>query len=112
DAGIELLNSHSWPGNIRELENVIERSILTSNDGLITEKDIQIDRSQNKISDELLAWLPGKTLNDIERNVILEALQYHNGNRTHTARALGISIRTLRNKLAEYRRLGIRGLYV
>ncbi|MBI4925144.1 MAG: sigma 54-interacting transcriptional regulator [Bdellovibrio sp.] len=112
EAGIALLNSHSWPGNIRELENVIERSMLTASDGLITEKDIQIDRSQNKISDEQLAWLPGKTLNDIERNVILEALQYHNGNRTHTARALGISIRTLRNKLAEYRRLGIRGLYV
>ena len=43
----------------------------------------------------------------IERNVILEALKYHDGNRTHTAKALGISIRTLRNKLAEYRVMGI-----
>jgi DNA-binding NtrC family response regulator len=54
------------------------------------------------------SWSPGRTLDDIERNVILEALNYHQGNRTHTAKALGISIRTLRNKLADYRRLGIR----
>ena len=52
-------------------------------------------------------WAPGRTLDDIERNVILEALEYHQGNRTHTARALGISIRTLRNKLADYRKIGI-----
>ena len=52
-------------------------------------------------------WAPGRTLDDIEKSVILEALQYHRGNRTHTARALGISIRTLRNKLADYRRDGL-----
>ena len=54
------------------------------------------------------SWIPGRTLDDIERNVILEALNYHQGNRTHTAKALGISIRTLRNKLADYRRIGIK----
>ncbi len=54
-----------------------------------------------------MAWSPGRTLDDIERNVIIEALKYHQGNRTHTAKALGISIRTLRNKLADYRLLGI-----
>ncbi len=53
-------------------------------------------------------WVPGTTLDNIEKTVILEALQYHQGNRTHTARALGISIRTLRNKLADFRKLGIR----
>ena len=53
------------------------------------------------------SWNPGQTLDDIERAVILQALQFHSGNRTHTAKALGISIRTLRNKLAEYRKHGI-----
>ena len=53
------------------------------------------------------SWVPGTTLDDIEKSVILEALQYHSVNRTHTAKSLGISIRTLRNKLADYRRLGI-----
>jgi transcriptional regulator with PAS, ATPase and Fis domain len=118
---IGMLDQHNWPGNIRELENVVERAVLTAHDGLIARKDIYVERraSLSESAMELvnapsengqvaLGWAPGKTLDDIERNVILEALQYHSGNRTHTAKALGISIRTLRNKLADYRRLGIR----
>jgi two-component system response regulator FlrC len=109
-----LLDSHSWPGNVRELENVVERAVLTAKGGPITEKDIHIER-RDAVRGALLesgeaadrSWTPGRTLDDIERNVILEALQYHSGNRTHTAKSLGISIRTLRNKLADYRRLGI-----
>jgi DNA-binding NtrC family response regulator len=56
---------------------------------------------------DLSGWTPGRTLDQIEKNVILDALKYHQGNRTHTAKSLGISIRTLRNKLADYRRDGI-----
>jgi len=52
-------------------------------------------------------WAPGRTLDQIERAVILKSLAFHNGNRTHTARELGISIRPLRNKLNEYRKAGI-----
>jgi two-component system response regulator FlrC len=111
---IQLLEGHVWPGNVRELENVIERAVITANDGLISDQDIVIERrSENALLAVEMAeaaersWSPGKTLDDIERNVILEALTYHQGNRTHTARALGISIRTLRNKLADYRRVGI-----
>jgi len=118
DAALALLESHGWPGNIRELENVMERATITALNGLITEKEIHIDRRDAQLGaanalamdrgEERAPWVPGKTLDDIERNVILQALDYHKGNRTHTARALGISIRTLRNKLADYRRLGIR----
>ena len=82
--------------------------------GSISENDIVIERRPENIAlatEQALAaeksWAPGRTLDDIERNVILEALTYHQGNRTHTAKALGISIRTLRNKLADYRRIGI-----
>ena len=115
DEALALLQSHSWPGNVRELENVIERSVLTATESLVNARDIVLERRPEAalMSEELAAraekanWAPGRTLDDIERNVIIEALQYHNGNRTHTARALGISIRTLRNKLADYRRLGI-----
>jgi transcriptional regulator with PAS, ATPase and Fis domain len=108
-----ILESHSWPGNVRELENAIERAAITAKGSLILPQEVVIERRGDfALASELAAaadraWMPGKTLNDIERNVILEALKYHQGNRTHTAKALGISIRTLRNKLAEYRLLGI-----
>jgi len=110
-----LLESHVWPGNVRELENVIERAVITTQTSVIGNSDIYIERREisGSLAEKMAAgteknWLPGKTLDDIERTVILEALEYHNGNRTHTARALGISIRTLRNKIADYKRLGIR----
>lgn len=114
-AAMNMLQIHVWPGNVRELENVMERAVITANAGVIEARDICIERANSTLSlldgnqneDERSGWLPGRTLDDIERNVILEALTYHKGNRTHTARALGISIRTLRNKLADYRRLGI-----
>jgi transcriptional regulator with PAS, ATPase and Fis domain len=118
ESAIQLLDSHGWPGNVRELENVVERAVITSQGSMIEDRDIALERRGASLSgsSELLAgagdskqqgWLPGQTLDDIERGVILEALTYHQGNRTHTAKALGISIRTLRNKLADYRRLGI-----
>jgi transcriptional regulator with PAS, ATPase and Fis domain len=114
---LAVLDMHTWPGNVRELENVLERAVITAQGMLIQSKDIVIERrprsetvdftaSMTKDSDKN-PWSPGETLNDIERMVILQALGYHQGNRTHTAKALGISIRTLRNKLAEYRVLGI-----
>lgn len=53
-----------------------------------------------------VAWIPGQTLKDIEREVIKEALVYFNGNRTLTARALQISIRTMRNKIHEFKLYG------
>jgi two-component system response regulator FlrC len=124
DEALALMDSHTFPGNIRELENVVERAVITAQEDSIRACDIHIDRRGGDLSasaafaasgalamgTEVLAaksWEPGRTLDDIERNVILEALKYHSGNRTHTAKALGISIRTLRNKLADYRLLGI-----
>ena len=111
---LSFLQSHTWPGNVRELENVIERSVLTSVHQEIQLADIVIERTTSQLDLSLAAdqsgdksWTPGQTLDDIERSVIVEALQYHQGNRTHTAKALGISIRTLRNKIADYKRLGI-----
>ena len=108
---ILLLNSHRWPGNIRELESVCERAVLLAQGSEIRAKDIQFQVAQESRGSADAAsttWRPGKTLDEIERNVILEALKHFSGNRTHTAKALGISIRTLRNKLAEFRVMGIK----
>lgn len=115
---LSILDMHTWPGNVRELENVLERAVITAQGMLIQSKDIVIERRSRSETMNITAngghvgadknpWSPGETLNDIERMVIIQALDYHQGNRTHTAKALGISIRTLRNKLAEYRMLGI-----
>lgn len=119
EEAMQVLTGYSWPGNIRELENVIERSVITAAGSIIELKDIFIEKAhiaqhaiaqaqEANLSDlDKVSWTPGTTLDMIERSVILEALKHHGGNRTHTAKALGISIRTLRNKLADYRKLGI-----
>ncbi len=111
---LSYLQSHRWPGNVRELENVIERAVITSQDAQLGIKDLFIERPEGDssqltqdLADSEKSWIPGRTLDDIERTVIIEALQYHQGNRTHTAKALGISIRTLRNKISDYKGLGI-----
>ena len=116
DTAIAMLGMHSWPGNVRELENVVERAVITATGPLIVDADIHVERRKgmgladagDENAGDRSTWTPGRTLDDIERGVILEALEYHSGNRTHTARSLGISIRTLRNKLADYRGMGIR----
>lgn len=107
---IQMLNAQRWNGNIRELESVIERAVLLTMTGEIRARDLHIPQAQPQVMEVQAAapsWKPGRTLDEIERNVILDALKHHEGNRTHTAKALGISIRTLRNKLAEYRVMGI-----
>ncbi len=111
---LSLLESHIWPGNVRELENVIERAMITSQGSRVEVRDIHIERfahpdslSNSTSTQTERNWMPGKTLDDIERDVIIEALKYHHGNRTHTANALGISIRTLRNKIADFKKIGI-----
>ncbi|NDG84755.1 MAG: sigma-54-dependent Fis family transcriptional regulator, partial [Proteobacteria bacterium] len=106
-----LLNSHRWGGNLRELESVCERAVLLAQGNEIRAKDIQFQAQLEgaaRTEGSQALWKPGRTLDEVERTVILEALKHFSGNRTHTAKALGISIRTLRNKLAEFRVMGIR----
>lgn len=114
---VQKLASHTFPGNLRELEAVLERAAIGAQDGVIRESDVMVGQAANARHqgdgahstdwETQASWAPGRTLDEIERAVILKSLAYHSGNRTHTARELGISIRTLRNKLNEYRRLGI-----
>ncbi|HEC97898.1 MAG TPA: sigma-54-dependent Fis family transcriptional regulator [Nitrospirae bacterium] len=90
------LYTQSWKGNIRELENVIQRAVLLSRSEFIESGDFMIEKSRNVRQD-------GKTIKEMEKDLILRTLSATNGNRTRTAECLGITVRTLRNKLNEYR---------
>ncbi len=97
EAKMKLL-SYNWPGNVAELENVIERAVSLSENLEITADQIQFSELE-----ELALRSEGTTLSDMEKKLILQTLQMTQQNKTRAAQMLGISIRTLRNKLNEYR---------
>jgi transcriptional regulator with PAS, ATPase and Fis domain len=94
------LKQWNWPGNVRELENVIERSILLATSTELSGEMIQIDGFKAMQPEWDLS--PGVTISEAERRLIMKTLEHTGQNRTQAARLLGISIRTLRNKLHEY----------
>lgn len=101
---LDLMRGYEWRGNVRELENVIHRAVLLSTGTVIQADDlmIRVDNSEViKVASNDHA-LVGRTVEDVERELILGTVDHCLGNRTHAANILGISIRTLRNKLREY----------
>lgn len=97
---IEGLKAHSWPGNVRELANVVERALVFSDKIEIDLEDIQNFLEQPKFNDSERSQ--GERLEDLEKNQIQKTLLISNGNKTEAARKLGISVRTLHNKLKTY----------
>ena len=97
---IEALIQYRWPGNIRELRNVIERMVVLSTGDRITLRDIPSEVAQRTA--RVLKPLKALTLEDNEKELIIQALSKHRGNRTRAAEQLGISRRTLHRKLNEY----------
>jgi two-component system, response regulator FlrC len=119
-----LLIAHPWRGNVRELENTMHRSVLLANGSEITPEAIRLPDGTHvgssagsdvpgavKVAVETAAaatrGLVGRTVAEVERDLILDTLDHCLGNRTHAANILGISIRTLRNKLREYSQSGL-----
>jgi two-component system response regulator FlrC len=125
-----LLASHPWPGNVRELENTMHRAVLLANGNEIGPEAIRLPdgsrvggaflaspggtdgsdpsvRSAVETAAATTRSLVGRTVADVERDLILDTLDHCLGNRTHAANILGISIRTLRNKLREYAKTGL-----
>ena len=97
---LKLLNSYGWPGNVRELENIVHRSFALQGCLKITPSDLFDQRIDSGENLELQA---GYSVSEMERKLILATLEQTSGNRTHAAKLLGISLRTLRNKLRDYR---------
>lgn len=115
---LEWLQQHEFTGNVRELQNLIERAILLAEGGIIQKKHFLIDDTLfNTTPTENMqgytASIPATDIqttlmpiDEMERIMILKGLQETAGNRTHAAELLGISVRTLRNKINEYRAQG------
>ena len=100
-AAIRMLKEHPWPGNVRELENVIQRAILLSADCELTPDCLLFDSpSQEPDGNKEIELM---SISQMEKLMIGKALDVVEGNRTKAAEILGISVRTLRNKLNEYR---------
>ena len=105
DAARKRLLEYPWPGNIRELANVIERSALISSDSLIEPIDLLIDISCPVPAAMTQAIAEKRTLAAVEKEHILSMLSLMKNNKTKAAKELGISLRTLRNKIKEYQPL-------
>ena len=114
DARRALL-SNAWNGNVRELENVVHRAVLISRSDEIGNESIILQDSAGNMpfgqdlttkaaqtAEAMTRGLVGRTVSEVEKRLIIDTLDHCLGNRTHAAKILGISIRTLRNKLNEY----------
>ncbi len=93
----EMLLSYSWPGNVRELANLIERATVLSSKKILDEEDFALESKKKEF------FLEEPSLKEMERRSILERLKKLNYHKENAAKSLGISPRTLRNKLQEYK---------
>jgi two-component system response regulator HydG len=100
----DLLMRHGWPGNVRELENVVERAVIMARGDMISQAELpdtlrDLEANEEQVGIDLT---PGRSLKEMEREMILRTLEETGGNRTRSAEILGISRRTLQLKLKEY----------
>jgi two-component system response regulator FlrC len=122
DEAKRRLVAHRWPGNVRELENAMHRAVLLSVGPEIEETAIRLPDGQplapadsgartaqvaSQAAEAVSRAFVGQTVSAMEQQLILDTLSHCLGNRTHAANLLGISIRTLRNKLKEYTEAGV-----
>lgn len=126
DGAVGILQAHHWRGNVRELENTMHRAVLLARSNQIEPEAIivsgqsfapdagtpttmaaQVTAAGKSPAAQNGGGLVGRTVADVERDLIIDTLQHCLGNRTHAANILGISIRTLRNKLKQYSEEGV-----
>lgn len=102
EAGIQCLMHYDWPGNVRQLENVIERSLVLCGKPVLDAADIRLDdtaRSRTQVAEGFLP--PGMSLDEYEKSIIREALKRANGNKSQAARLLGLTRNALRYRLSQ-----------
>ena len=109
-AAITALQFHAWPGNVRELRNVIERAVVICSGEQIERHHFApypIDQRERQRNEDTISFPVGTPLEEVERQMIMRTLQKTKNNKTRAAALLGISLKTLHNKVNLYRGRGL-----
>ncbi len=106
DNALQSMVAHEWPGNVRQLQNVIERAVIMSHGTEVDSAQLELHDEMNR-EDGPVEVNDDYTIREMEQELILRKLQRTGGNRTQAATELGISVRTLRNKLHLYNEQGL-----
>jgi len=100
---LAALRSHSWPGNVRQLRNVIERALIVCRARVIGKHDLPEEfQSVAQVGSGDVKMRIGVTLEEMEKELIFRTIEFTSGNKTRAAQVLGISAKTLYNKLERY----------
>ena len=106
---LEVLRAHTWPGNVRELRNSIERAVIICSEELVERHHLApypVDQRNRARSEDTVTLPVGTPLDEVERQMIIRTLQKTSNNKTRAAELLGVSLKTLHNKLRLYRERG------
>ena len=96
---LDILTNYQWPGNVREIKNIIERAVVLTQDRIITQKDLPENISKEKAEERKLTIPFGMPLREIEKKIIIETLRRSKGDKEITANLLGITPRTIYRKM-------------
>ncbi len=94
-SAVKKLENYSWPGNVRQLQNVISRAIILSSDGIVKEEHIALENEADEVTSK-------STLKELEMKILLDRLNEFQGNKTLTAKSLDVSVRWIQKKMKEY----------
>jgi DNA-binding NtrC family response regulator len=101
-AALEVLKGFRWPGNVRQLRNVIERALIVTAGPLIVAADLPADLKRGGVGKEILEIKLGASLDEVERDLIKRTVDFAGGNKSRAAEILGVSLKTLYNRLERY----------
>jgi transcriptional regulator with PAS, ATPase and Fis domain len=103
DECLSAMRAHPWPGNVRQLRNVIERALIVCSGRIIGKHDLPEEfQSIAQVDSGYLKIRVGTTLDEMERELIVKTIEFAGGNKTRAAQILGVSAKTLYNKLERY----------
>jgi DNA-binding NtrC family response regulator len=101
----EAMERHTWPGNVRELRNAVESSVILATGRVLSAQDVLLasdSKPRKEPAAAPLQFLPGMSLSDVEKEMLMQTLARNKGNRLLTAQELGVSIRTVQRKIKDY----------